>query len=466
MYTNATSHQQPYSTARCKARQTVVASKKKFLPKKKDYSKEYGWTTNRRTAVLPFPPLLLSPLLFDCSPMSFLNELRGQRKDAVAVLSRLYAPKGGRNGLGGTSTTNDILSLTELLVSTLSTKEEIDRDVSCRTLTEIVTSLPRFREVEGRISTIIDRLPALFESYGGSQNDGGKMDAILGLLESLLAADSEELLKKINKIVPKLTACAIRLSEKEVSAPLGLAVLQVLLESRSRTLMIPSSTAIKKACLACWHHTVATETLALLFAIEPPEAWQRHWAAGVLTCVRLVQLLGLHMHGSRDNRGYGSDIVLWIAPETTMNKLHGYRRALAVERAVGHCCGVLIQMLRNGCATGPIAIDLAALCPVLAYMLALSIDVDDGDVRNGVENEQGVAPLHLKIVLPQLKVHPFPLAIIILDDTIISLSTSLPQSSLGVLCSLPSSHTLSHSPSITFVCCCCCCCCCCFRYIY
>ena len=357
--------------------------------------------------------------------MSFLNELRGQRKDAVAVLSRLYAPKGGRNsGLsGGTSTTtNDILSLTELLVSTLSTKGEIDRDVSCRTLTEIIGSLSRFREVEGRISTIIDRLPSLFESYGGSnhsQHEEGTMDAMLGLLEALLATDSDELVKKINKIVPKLTACAIRLSDKEMSAPLGLSVLQVLLESRSRTLMIPASNAIKKACLACWHLTIAAETLALLFAIEPPETWQRHWATGVLTCVRLVQLLGLHMHSSRDNRGHGSDIALWIVPET-ISKLHGYRRALAVERAVGHCCGVVIQMLRYGCATGPIAIDLAALCPLLAYMLALSIDVDDGDTRNGVENEQGVAPLHLKIVLPQLKVCPslhVPLCMIVVDKS-------------------------------------------------
>ena len=223
------------------------------------------------------------------------------------------------------------------------------------------------------------------------------------MLDALLGCDSDELVKKLHRVVPKLTACAVRTVEKEKDgggASVGLACLLTLLESRARALLRPSAASVRRACLAALHRPLAAEVAAALFGIEPPEQWGLCWAGAVASCAAFMQALGLYTHGGR-----GGAAAPLVEVDASLLRLHGYQRALGAERAIEGCCRLLHHMLRRGCCVGPVALDLSALCPLLAYALAVAVDVDDADARSGVENEQGVAPRHLRLVLPQIKTH-------------------------------------------------------------
>lgn len=270
---------------------------------------------------------------------SVLSEVKGNRADSIALLSRLYSKSS--NVILGAKLHNDILANVDLLITSL-TNKGTGRGTSCRILASIVTSLHKSPEVEGRLYTIIDRLSALLESVSTSRDES---EAFILLLEALFDSGSEEVITRLNKIIPKLTACACRLCERESSMSYGFSALSVFAESRSRMLLNPSAGSIRKACLQAIDHPTnyssAAHVLALQNSTETPENWMINWCNVSAECVRVVQLLGVRIN---IDKGIMSKVIPMIPTNTKILKLHGSRKALAIERALRGFCATLTEV--------------------------------------------------------------------------------------------------------------------------
>lgn len=287
-----------------------------------------------------FLPILFSqPLGYsDSSMVSILSELKGQKVDSIAVLSRLYSK--GIAPISGTNLQNDINLNIEQLVTSLTTKG--GRGATCNVLSSVITSLHKSPEVEGRLYPIIDRLPSLLESVASSTVES---NGFLLLLDSLMSAGSEEMLSRLNKILPKLTACACRLCDKEATLSFGLSTLTVFAASRSRMLLNPSATSIRRVCLSAIDHPlfypISAHLLAMQNSTETPENWMLNWTSITLECVRIVMLLGIKVNVDKVVIG---KVLPMIPSNSKMIKFHGIRKALAVERALRGCCTTLIEV--------------------------------------------------------------------------------------------------------------------------
>ena len=270
---------------------------------------------------------------------SVLGEIKGNRADSVALLSRLYSKSS--NLIVGAKLQNDILANVDLLVTSLTAKGN-GRGASCRILASIVTSLHKSPEVEGRLHTVIDRLSALLESASTSHDES---EAFIVLLEALFNSESEEIISRLNKIIPKLTACACRLCERENTMLFGFSALSVFAESRSRMLLNPSAGSIRKACLQSIDHPTnyssAAHVLALQNSTETPENWMINWCSISAECVRVVQLLGVKIN---IDKAIMAKIIPMIPSNGKIMKLHGSRKALAVERALRGFCATLTEV--------------------------------------------------------------------------------------------------------------------------
>lgn len=277
---------------------------------------------------------------------SILSELKGQRSDSVAVLSRLFSK--GIAPIVGTQLQSDINLNIEQLVTSLTRKG--GRGTTCNVLSTIVASLHKSPDVEGRLYPIIDRLPSLLESAAVLTDES---DGFLVLLTSLMSSGSEELISRIHKILPKLTACACRLCDKEATLSFGLSTLTIFSESRSRMLLNPSVTSIRRVCLSAIDHPILYPISAHLLAIqnstETPENWMLQWTNMTAECVRIVQLLGIKVNIDKVVMG---KLIPMIPSNNKIIKLHGIRKALAVERALRGCSTTLIEVRRSNYYTG------------------------------------------------------------------------------------------------------------------
>ena len=272
---------------------------------------------------------------------SILSELKGQRSDSIAVISRLFSK--GTAPIVGIHLQSDINLNIEQLVSSLTRRG--GRGATCNVLSSIVTSIHKSPDVEGRLYPIIDRLPSLLESVAGSTEES---DGFLELLISLMSSESEELLSRIHKILPKLTACACRLCDKDATLSFGLSTLTIFSESRSRMLLNPSATSIRRVCLSAIDHPILYPISAHLLAIqnstETPENWMLQWTNITAECVRIVQLLGIKVNIDKVVMG---KLIPMIPSNSKIIKLHGIRKALAVERALRGCSTTLIEVCRS-----------------------------------------------------------------------------------------------------------------------
>ena len=269
---------------------------------------------------------------------SILTALKGNRSDTIAILSRVYSK--GLTPIASTNLQKDIIVNVEQLVASLTAKG--GRGATCRLLASMIVTLQKSPDVEGRLFPIVDRLPSILESVASSFEES---EGFLTLLDALMFSGSEEMTSRIHKILPKLTACACRLCDKEATLSLGLSTLSIFLESRSRMLLNPSSTAIRKACLlSIDHHTyhpIAAHVFALQNSTETPENWMINWTNTTAECVRVVMLLGIKVNIDKNMMG---KIFPMISSNSKILKLHGIRKALAVERALKGCCAALIEV--------------------------------------------------------------------------------------------------------------------------
>ena len=158
---------------------------------------------------------------------SILTELKGNRSDTIAILSRVYSK--GLTPIASTNLQKDIIVNVEQLVASLTAKG--GRGATCRLLASMITTLQKSPDVEGRLFPIVDRLPSILESVASSFEES---EGFLTLLDALMFSGSEEMTSRIHKILPKLTACACRLCDKEATLSLGLSTLSIFLESRDR----------------------------------------------------------------------------------------------------------------------------------------------------------------------------------------------------------------------------------------
>ena len=271
---------------------------------------------------------------------SILSGIKGHRPDSIATLSRLYST--GPNPIVGAKLQNDVLVNVDLLIATLTGKGN-GRATTFRILATMVQSLHKSPEVEGRLYAVVDRISTLLESVVQSSDES---EGFLVLLGALLESGSEEMLTRLNKVLPKLTACACRLCDKEATVLFGLSVLSLFSESKSRMLLNPSSAIIRKACLQAFdhpiHYSTAAHVLALQNSSETPENWMTNWSSINVECVRLVQLLGIKVNIDKASM---VKVLPMIPSNHKILKLHGIRKALATERALRGCCEALQEVI-------------------------------------------------------------------------------------------------------------------------
>lgn len=278
---------------------------------------------------------------------SILSELKGHQADSIAILSRLFSK--GTGASFGTKLQNDIVKNVEQLVTSLNNKGN-GRGTTCRALAMITISLHKSPEVESRLYTVVDRLSTLLESFSKSAEFPDESEGFLILLDALVMCGSEEIQSRFNKILPKLTACACRLCDKEATLAFGLSTLSIFAESRSRMLMFPLSASIRKACLLAIDHptnyTLASHVLALHNSTETTENWMINWSNLSAETVRIVLLLGVKVSIEKSTM---SKVLPMIPSNSKILKLHGSRKALAIERAFRGCCASLCEVITLLC---------------------------------------------------------------------------------------------------------------------
>lgn len=273
---------------------------------------------------------------------SILSELKGHQPDSIAILSRLFSK--GTGTIFGAKLQNDIVKTVEQLITSLNNKGN-GRGTTCRLLAMITISLHKSPEVESRLYSVVDRLSTLLESFSKSTEFPEESEGFLIFLDALVTCGSEEILSRFNKILPKLTACACRLCDKESTLIFGLSTLSIFAESRSRMLMCPSSASIRKACLQAIDHptnyTLASHVLALQNSTETTENWMINWCNLSAETVRIVLLLGVKVSIDKATM---SKVLPMIPSNSKILKLHGSRKALAIERAFRGCSATLCEV--------------------------------------------------------------------------------------------------------------------------
>lgn len=266
---------------------------------------------------------------------SILSELKGSRSDTIAILSRIFEK--GSNQIVGSNLQNEIITTVEQLITSLNTKCN-GRNTTCHVLSIILKSLHKLPELEGRFYTVVDRLPTILESVALSleETDGFEL-----LLNSILNS-TDEMITRMNKILPKIVSISCRLCEKENTLLFGLSVLISFAMSKSRMLLYPSASAVRRCCYQAIDHTIyythATHLLALQNSTETPENWMNNWSVLTVECVRIIQLLGIKINV---DKSVTEKCVPLLQSNTRVLRLHGCRKALAVERALRGFCASL-----------------------------------------------------------------------------------------------------------------------------
>jgi hypothetical protein len=106
-------------------------------------------------------------------------------------------------------------------------------------------------------------------------------------------------------------------------------------------------------CLIAIDHPIynrkAAHLLALQNSIETSENWSINFVSYTAESIRLIQLLGLKVNIDKSSM---EKATILLPSNNKIVKLHGVRKALAVERAFSGFCLVIDEMLHTGCSSG------------------------------------------------------------------------------------------------------------------
>lgn len=251
---------------------------------------------------------------------------------------------------------------------------------------------------DGRMGGLFDRLPSLIISVS-SQEEAESLSSLIG---SILDVGAEDMMSYLNKALTKIVNSCNRLASKAGKfTHFALSVLQQLSVSRLRSSLLTSSAGIKQTCVDLLHYSSfykeASILLASMLSLENAPGWMNYWVQLSRECNDLLQnQIGVHVSV---NKALASPCSL----PAELSALTGCRKAIAVEVMFSSKCQVLADMLRVGCSTGPVQLDLTVFIPTLLATLSLTLSLAPHDTKCTIANEQGVSPADLCLVSSNLK---------------------------------------------------------------
>ena len=268
---------------------------------------------------------------------------------------------------------------------------------------------------DGRVGALFDRLSSLIMSVASRE----EADALLHLVATVLDVGTDDMMTYVNKSMTKIvnSACRVAARKDEFSAH-ALALLQLVAQSRSRSQLHSSTSAIKQNCAELIEEPAfgapAATLLASLAAMESPISWAATWVALSAECADLLQnKLGIYISAdksissppSSSSSSSSSSSAAAAAAGRLPLAVSGFRKALAVESAFRGKCLVMAQMLSIGCSGGPTQLNLSSFVPLLQAVLSLTFSLSSQDPKCTIANDHGVSPADICLISSQLKLH-------------------------------------------------------------
>lgn len=257
------------------------------------------------------------------------------------------------------------------------------------------------QEPYSRLSNNVDKLSALVESADRSP---AERHGMVTVLSSLLMDYNSDVATQLPKVLTKLVGVACRLVVKEdsSSSQYGLHILRILVEYKARPIMLPHAKQVRQTCLQLmsarsggWsgdYADLTAEVYALYASMEPTENWTTIWVEAVQECTTLVGLLGIGTSsnglagagkkgikkGGQGPEGAAVSPLVLFADSDAL-QLRGVAKALRVQQLFQCAAAVLAQLLRVGCSSGFVALNVTNFLPLLQLVLSANADVNVKD---------------------------------------------------------------------------------------
>lgn len=253
------------------------------------------------------------------------------------------------------------------------------------------------RHSYARLSTLVDRLPTLFEV---AVTNVAERNALLDLFECILIEYSSDVSVQLPKILTKLVTIICKIvsnTDLEVSL-FGLRILQLLGESKARPIMVPHTRVIRHTCLNVFseqtvNHTAQNNLLAQVYAVysslESVDNWMANWNDVVAETGILISVLGVGASKSsnkknqkeKKNEKNAAPIVsrFNLLKNCPLETLRGAQKALRGQALFHGLCRIQAEMLRYGCSSGFVALNFTQFLPLLQTLLSASADVNTKD---------------------------------------------------------------------------------------
>jgi hypothetical protein len=239
------------------------------------------------------------------------------------------------------SSSLDLTFFLDHALSTISTASNAkDRAASYRLISMILTSSPNVIASEGRLNSLIERLPGLLES-NITQDE---MDGLLIFTQTLLNTTSNDTTSRINKIFPKIAGSGFRIASKEATNLYGLNLLIILAQSQFRSLLAQNNSSsmislCKKISTLNSNPTVcqlASYLTSLLTTMEPVESWNLSWITHIKEMSNIILLLGMNKSSVSKKQSKSTHVSATVS--NMFPGITGSKKAIAIERAIrGHC---------------------------------------------------------------------------------------------------------------------------------
>jgi hypothetical protein len=279
-------------------------------------------------------------------------------------------------------------------------------------------SLYSSQQAYARLGSNVDKLPALIESADRTNQERA---AMVDVFSSLLINYNSDVSTQLPKVLTKLVGVACRICGKDdaSASQYGLNILRVLAESRARPLMLPFSKQVRQVCLQVIstqvdmsdsHTELCAEVFSAYASMESAEMWTNIWCDVVREGSALLGTLGVGIsrsagNGKKANKGKGDSSAgagdaqqqLVLLAESQVQQLRGVNKTVRVQQLFRGVTSMLTHLLRCGCSSGFVALNVSQFLPLLQTLMSVSAEVNARDpvVRSNIISRLEVSPLTL-----------------------------------------------------------------------